>query len=186
MDDVKADSQAILAAAHRLRQARSSLRNQLDKIDYNILLTLQANGRITNRELASKVNLSASPCLERVKRLEKIGLIKGYRADVAIELLFEHIFCYVEITLKNQRREDFLHFENHILGVPEVLDCCLVSGDYDYIVKMVATDLEHFHAIMDSLHVADIGIAKNFTYVSIKNVKQSNPYPISVLAESLT
>lgn len=185
MDKAKADHQAILATTHRQRKARTSLRGQLDRIDYNILMTLQAEGRITNRDLAGKINLSPSPCLERVKRLEKIGLIRGYRADIAIELLFEHIYCYVEITLKNQMREDFSRFEDYILGVPEVLDCCLISGNYDYLIKVIAIDLDHFHAIMDSLHIADIGIAKNFTYVAIKNVKQSNPCPISVLADSL-
>ncbi len=104
---------------------------RLDRIDLKILVELQQNGRATNAAVADKVCLSPSPCLQRVKRLEEAGFIVGYGAQLDIAKLANAIIVFMEITLKDHRREDFATFENGILAFPEILECHLVSGGYD-------------------------------------------------------
>ena len=112
---------------------------KLDRIDINILAHLQQFGRITNLELAEAVSLSASPCLVRVKRLEKEGYLTSYNARVDISKLIETRTIFTEVTMEKQRQSDFARFEQKIASVEEVMECHLISGGYDYLLKFLTT-----------------------------------------------
>jgi DNA-binding Lrp family transcriptional regulator len=116
---------------------------KLDRIDLNILATLQKSGRITNVELADAVGLSPSPCLTRVKRLENAGYITGYSAQIAMRKLGEYLTVFTEVTLSEHRRGDFSRFEARIAKLDEIVECHLVSGGYDYLLKFGARGGAH-------------------------------------------
>lgn len=110
---------------------------RLDRIDLKILTQLQQSGRITNVELADAVGLSPSPCLTRVKRLEKAGYITGYGAHINLHKLGEFLTVFTEVTLTEHRSGDFSRFETRIRKLDEIVECHLVSGGYDYLLKFV-------------------------------------------------
>ena len=149
-------------------------RDKLDPLDVRILGTLQKDGRMTNVQLARIVGLSPSACLERVKRLETQRVIMGYGAYIDVDKLGANITVYVEITLKDQRPEDFERFERLVLQMPEVLDCHRVNGGFDYIVKFLCRDTNAFRESMDRLLVADPGILRYAGYITLKRVKLSS------------
>lgn len=151
---------------------------KLDALDLKILCALQADGRITKLKLAEAVNLSASACFERMRRLEQAGFIAGYHANVNLAKLLRTSFVFVEVTLKTHRAVDFQRFEQHIHSVPEVLECYAIGGGVDYILKIVATDIAHYQELVDALLEADVGIDRYFTYIVTKPVKRSLEYPV--------
>ena len=114
---------------------------RLDRLDLKILATLQTAGRISNLELADTVGLSATPCQQRVRRMEAAGYISGYGAQLAIDRICRNIVVFTEITLSNHRREDFLKFERGIQEIPQLLNCFLVTGGYDYLAQFIAQDI---------------------------------------------
>ena len=152
----------------------------LDKIDLNIIKVLQQDGRITNQKLADQVALSPSACLERTKKLEKNGYIRGYQTDIAIEKIAPYSAVLVEITLKNHRAEDFQRFEKSIADIPEIVECHAVGGGIDYVAKFIAQSIEHYQDIMDGLLQSDIGVDRYFSYFITKQIKKT-PYPVSCL-----
>jgi DNA-binding Lrp family transcriptional regulator len=111
---------------------------KLDRIDIKILYELQKNGRITNVELAELVNLSPSPCLMRVKKLQSEGYISGYSAQINIAKLGQTLTVFTEVTLKNHRQIDFARFLAAVEKVDSVVECHLVSGGYDYLVTNIS------------------------------------------------
>ena len=117
---------------------------KLDRIDISILSTLQQQGNITNVNLAEAVGLSPSPCLQRVKRLEKAGYIQNYRAVINLKKLAEHVTVFTEVTLADHRRKDFVKFENEIKNHENVVECHLLSGGYDYLLKFVARGVTQY------------------------------------------
>ena len=141
---------------------------KLDRIDMKILAHLQSNGRITNGNLADAVGLSASPCLVRVKRLEKAGYIGGYGAHLNLAKLGETVTVYTEITLTDHTTEFFTRFEAALRRVDEVMECHLVSGGYDYLVKFVTRGLTHYQDVIEAMLERNIGISKYFSYVVLK------------------
>ena len=143
---------------------------KLDRIDVRILSFLQKNGRATNVELADAVGLSASPCLVRVKRLEKAGYITGYGAHIQMQKLGATQMVFTEITLSDHRSGDFARFEQHIRKVDEVVECHLVSGGYDYLLKFITRNVVHYQEIIKRLLELGIGIEKYFSYVVIKSI----------------
>ena len=147
---------------------------KLDRIDLNILATLQKSGRITNVELADAVGLSPSPCLTRVKRLENAGYITGYSAQIAMRKLGEYLTVFTEVTLSEHRRGDFSRFEARIAKLDEIVECHLVSGGYDYL-------LAHYQTIMEDMLESDYGIEKYFSYVVIKSPFIKQHFPIQNL-----
>lgn len=154
---------------------------KLDRLDIKILAMLQASGRITNLELANKVGLSATPCMQRVRRMESAGYITGYSAHIEMDLLAPNVVVFTEITLRNHRREDFVRFEREIAAVPQVLSCFLVTGGYDYLAQFIARDILDYQNVMESLLERDLGIDRYFSYVTIKQIKAHKGYPLSVL-----
>lgn len=168
-------------AAHRagMRHARP------DPIDLKILAVLQHEGRLTKATLAERVGLSPTPCWERLKRLEKAGYIRGYRADVAIEKLAPLTIVMVEITLKQHRYEDFERFERQARRIDEVVECHATGGGIDYLLKIVASDVDAFQRLIDSLLMADIGIDRYFSYVVTRVVKDAPQASVNLAAAAM-
>jgi DNA-binding Lrp family transcriptional regulator len=154
---------------------------KLDRIDLKILAQLQQFGRITNVELADAVGLSPSPCLTRVKRLEKAGYISGYSADINLHKLGEYLTVFTEVTLTEHRSGDFSRFEARIRKLDEILECHLVSGGYDYLLKFVTRSVVHYQSIIEGMLESDYGIEKYFSYVVIKSPFVKYHYPIQHL-----
>ena len=157
---------------------------RLDRLDLKILAALQESGRISNVELAAAVGLSATPCLQRVRRLEQAGYIRGYAARLDIDLLCRNLVVFTEITLAQHRREDFLRFERAIQAVPQLLNCFLVTGGYDYLAQFIARDILEYQAVVEALLEGELGIERYFSYVTVKQVKRSAGYPLAALLEA--
>ena len=157
---------------------------RLDRIDVKILAQLQRNGRMTNVTLSEAVGLSASPCLLRVKRLEKAGFITGYGAQIDLAKLGETMSIFTEVTLQDHKLDDFTRFEAEMRGVDELVECHLVSGGYDYLLKFVTRGVTHYQEIIESLLSREIGIAKYFSYVVIKSPILKPYLPIATLFEA--
>lgn len=154
---------------------------KLDRIDLKILSKLQQSGRITNVELADAVGLSPSPCLTRVKRLEKAGYIVGYGALINLRKLGEFLTVFTEVTLSEHRQGDFSRFETRIAKLDEIVECHLVSGGYDYLLKFVARGVSHYQSIIEGMLENDFGIEKYFSYVVIKSPFIKHHFPIQDL-----
>jgi DNA-binding Lrp family transcriptional regulator len=157
--------------------------HKLDPIDLNILAVLQLNGRIKNVDLAEKVALSASPCLQRVKRLEKMGFIKSYQALVEINKIVETIQIFTQITINEHTLDDHGHFEKQIVKIPEVMECYLASGGYDYLVKFVCRSIIHYQSTIQKLLDSDLGIIKYHSYVIMKEIVSKKAFPIGHLTK---
>lgn len=156
---------------------------KLDALDLKILSELQANGQMSKVKLAEAIGLSVSPCWERVKKLEKAGVIKGYRAVVDVNKVVRHATILVEVTLKQHRSEDFQRFERAMADIPEVVECYAIGGGADYIMKIMAADIDRYQRMIDELLVSDIGIERYFTYIVTKNVKNAAGAPLARLLE---
>jgi len=148
---------------------------KLDSNDIAILRTLQHEGRITKAALAKAVNLSASPCWERLRRLEEDGFITGYRAELDVRLIAPITEIIVEITLANHQGEDFKRFEDAIASMPEVVECAATGGGIDYIMKLVVRDVDAYQRLMDRMLDDDLGIDRYFGYIVTKAVKSAPP-----------
>jgi len=154
---------------------------KLDRIDLKILAKLQQAGRVTNVELADAVGLSPSPCLTRVKRLEQAGFITGYGAHLNLGKLGEFLTVFTEVTLSEHRRGDFSRFESRIVKLDEIVECHLVSGGYDYLLKFVTRGVSHYQSIIEGMLESDYGIEKYFSYVVIKSPFIKHHFPIQSL-----
>ncbi|BAI75625.1 hypothetical protein AZL_c03320 (plasmid) [Azospirillum sp. B510] len=154
---------------------------KLDRIDIKILHQLQKNGRITNVELAELVNLSPSPCLMRVKKLQAEGYIEGYTAQINVSKLGQTLTVFTEVTLKNHRQVDFARFLAAVKKIEQLLECHLVSGGYDYMLKFVTSGIGEYQEIMEKLTDMDIGIDKYFSYVVLKSPIVRAHMPLTTL-----
>jgi DNA-binding Lrp family transcriptional regulator len=154
---------------------------KLDRIDIKILHELQKNGRVTNVELAELVNLSPSPCLMRVKRLQTEGYIEGYSAQINMRKLGQTLTVFTEVTLKNHRQIDFARFLNAVEKVDQLIECHLVSGGYDYMLKFVTASIGEYQTIMERLTDMDIGIDKYFSFVVLKSPIVRSHMPLTSL-----
>jgi Lrp/AsnC family transcriptional regulator of ectoine degradation len=148
---------------------------KLDKIDLKILAALQSDGRMTKLRLAEAVNLSPTACWERLSRLEKNGVITGYTARINADKLARRTTVFVEIMLKSHQQSDFQRFEEAVLKEPAVISCDATGGGVDYILKIVAEDIDAYQRLIDKLLRLDLGIERYFTYVVTKNVKTADP-----------
>jgi DNA-binding Lrp family transcriptional regulator len=157
---------------------------KLDRLDLRILAQLQKNGRMTNVDLAGAVGLSASPCLIRVKRLEQAGYIGGYSAQIRMDKLGDLLTVFTEVTLTDHHREDFARFETAVAALDEIIECHLVSGGYDYLLKFTTRGVNHYQELMEGLLERDIGIEKYFSFIVIKSPFIKTHYPIERLFPS--
>jgi len=154
---------------------------KLDRTDIKILYELQKNGRITNVELAELVHLSPSPCLMRVKRLQSEGYIEGYSAQINLGKLGQTLTVFTEITLKNHRPVDFARFLAVVGKIDQVIECHLVSGGYDYLMKFVTSGIGEYQTIMERLTDMDVGIDKYFSFVVLKSPLVKSHLPLTTL-----
>ena len=136
---------------------------RLDAIDRKILRELQDNGRITNVELASRVGISAPPCLRRVRALEEAGFIKGYRALLDEKKLGYEVTVFAMVHLASQAEADLTAFEDFVRSQPLVRECWMLSGEIDFVLKCVAPDLKTLQAFVEKLTAAP----------QVRNVKTS-------------
>ncbi|MEO4001878.1 winged helix-turn-helix transcriptional regulator [Mesorhizobium sp. CAU 1732] len=157
---------------------------KLDRIDINILAQLQGNSRISNVELADAVGLSPSPCLARVKRLERSGYISSFNATLNMAKLVDHMTVFTEVTLDDHKRNDFIKFEAEIRRYEALQECHLVSGGYDYLLKFLIPSISAYQEMMEGILERNIGVEKYFSYVVIKTIIQREHVPLKFLLGS--
>ncbi len=143
----------------------------LDKISKKILMELQTDGRISNVELATRVNLSPAACLERVRKLHEAGYILGYIAQLNPQLLDVSLLVFIEVVLDRTTPEVFDAFKRSVQTIPEVLECHMVAGGFDYLLKLRLSSMEAYRAVLG--RIVDLpGVLQTHTYVVIEQVKQ--------------
>ncbi len=147
---------------------------RLDRYDVKILQILHDNGRITKSHLAEAINLSVSPCWERVKKLEQAGIIEGYGAKVNTDILFKKTAVMVEISLKEHNAQSFRRFEQLVRHTPEVTDCYATGGGIDYILKIQSEDIDQYQRLIDNWLDSEVGIERYFTYIVTKTIKRNS------------
>jgi DNA-binding Lrp family transcriptional regulator len=150
----------------------------LDKIDRRLLAELQAEGRVTNVELAQRVGLTAPPCLRRVRALEEAGVIRGYHADLDASKLGFAITVFAMVSLKSQAEEDLRGFEDHVKTLPEVRECHMLNGEIDFILKIVSKDLQSFQEFLTSKLTPAPNVASVKTSLTIRTSKQEPGVPL--------
>lgn len=148
----------------------------LDRIDLTILKTLQSDGRISNVELAKKVNLSASPCLDRVKRLEKEGYIKRYGALLDANKLNYSMTAYIQVTLDRTTSDVFKLFKLEVVKIKEIVECNLVAGGYDYLLKIRFSNMEGYRLVLEKIGGLP-AISQTHTYMVTEHIKEDSGIP---------
>ena len=152
--------------------------NEIDRIDRAILAALQSDGRLSNAQLSEKVNLSPSACHRRVRALEETGLIRGYVALLDPRKLGRPVTVFVEITLSGQADELLEAFETAVARIPDVLECHLMAGTADYLLKVVARDSEDF-AQIHRRHLARLpGVQTMQSSFALRTVRRTTALPI--------
>jgi Lrp/AsnC family transcriptional regulator, leucine-responsive regulatory protein len=151
---------------------------ELDAVDRDILRHLQADGRLTNVELAKRVRLSPSPCLRRVKSLEDRGYIRGYTALLDRGKVGRALHVVVMVSLTSQRQETLEAFERGVSRLDDVLECHLVAGESDYLLTVAATDLESYQRFFTECLGELPGVASLRTLISMKTVKSTTALPV--------
>jgi DNA-binding Lrp family transcriptional regulator len=158
---------------------------RLDPIDRRILAELQADGRMTNVELAKRVGISAPPCLRRVRTLEEQGFIKGYHADVDSRELGFEVQVFASVGLQKQAEADLSAFEDLCQGWPLVRECHMLNGEVDFILKCVAPDLSTFQRFLTEELTAAENVASVKTSLVIRGAKDEPGVPFNILEERL-
>ncbi len=153
-------------------------RVKLDDIDRRILAYLQEDGRITNVELARRVGISAPPCLRRVRALEEAGYIRGYHADVNEELLDYRVTAFARVALESQAESDLNAFEELVRGWPLVRECYMLNGEDDFVLRVVAHDLESFNRFLTQHLTTAPNVAHVRTSLAIRNSKRQAGVPL--------
>ena len=151
---------------------------QLDKIDRQILRVLQQQGRISNADLAERVNLSPTPCLRRVKRLEASGVINRYVAELDPSQLGLKVSAYVFIRLQRNSSANAERFEQAVKQLEQVEECSVLSGEYDYLLKVVAEDLERYEGFIKQQMAAIEEVDTINTTIILKQVMSRQPLPV--------
>ena len=150
----------------------------LDRIDRQILSLLQADGRMTNVELAERVGLTAPPCLRRVRALEESGAIRGYHAALDPLSLGYGITVFALVSLKSQAESDLAAFERHVADIPEVRECHMLNGEIDFILKIVASDLKSFQEMLTTQLTTADNVASVKTSLTIRTSKALPGIPV--------
>lgn len=153
-------------------------RHKLDSIDVRILSELQSHGRITNVELSRRAKITAPPCLRRMRALEKSGYIKGYHAELDGKLLGYEVTGFAFVGLSSQAESDLHKFEEQICGWPEVRECQMLSGEVDFLLKIVAHDLSSFQSFVTGKLTAAKNVASVKTALVIRPSKNEAGFPI--------
>lgn len=159
---------------------------KLDDRDLQILKVLASEARISKADLAKRINLSPSPCWKRLERLERAGIIEGYQAQISLKQIAPHITVFVTVELEHHRAEYFQRFELAIRDRDEVTACWAIGGGLDYIIQVVAKDIESYQKLMDELLESGLGVVRYFTYVVTKAVKMQMALPLDQLVPTVS
>ncbi|MEP1554765.1 MAG: Lrp/AsnC ligand binding domain-containing protein [Paraglaciecola sp.] len=151
---------------------------ELDRIDHKILDMLQSNCRISNVELANQVNLSPTPCLERVKRLEKNGYIDKYVAHLNAKKLNAKLTAYMQVSVENSSTQALSQFNQQVRKLDEVIECSLVAGGFDYLLKIRVQDMETYRKFLGEKFADIKGVTQTFTYVVMEEIKSTHIVPV--------
>ena len=160
-----------------MKTRRTSSR-ELDKIDLNILTVLQNEGRISYVELGERVGLSTTPCLDRVKRLEREKFILGYGARLNPHKLQASLLVFVEISLASKSADIFDDFRRAAIKLPHVLECHLVSGDFDYLIKARISEMASYRKLLGDILLKLPGVRESKSYVVMEELKETFAIPI--------
>jgi len=158
---------------------------ELDTIDHRIVAALQADGRLSNVDLADKVGLSPSPCLRRVKRLEREGYIEGYRAALRRERVGLSFSVFVGVKIEGHANERALLFEKAVAAMPEVIACHLIAGEADYLLEVVVPDLEGYQQFLVGKLLNLPMVREVRSNIAIQTVKAGAPLPLGHLAQGV-
>ncbi len=151
---------------------------KLDRFDLTILSVLQSDGRITNVDLADRAKLSESACLRRVRALEKSGLIKGYVAQVDQAKAGLPVNVFVNITLERQDLTELNAFEEAVQEIPEVMECYLMTGEHDYVLRVVVADVNDYERIHQRYLTRLPGVDRVNSSFALRTVRKTNQLPI--------
>ena len=154
---------------------------KLDAIDLRILDAIQRDGRITKLALAEKAGLSPTPCWMRLQKLERAGIVSGYHAHLNLRKIAPVATVLMEVTLANHRQADFERFERAVATIPEIVACWSVGGGVDYVLKIMAADIDGYQRLVDGMLDREIGIERYFTYIVTKTIKEETVQPLSEL-----
>lgn len=158
---------------------------KLDRIDLIILREMQKNGRITNVELSEKAGISAPPCLRRVRALEKAGYIRGYHADIAPDKLGYGMSIYIHVGLANHAESDLNHFAKLVEGWPQVRESYMLTGDSDFLLKVVTQDWEAFQKFLTSQLAGAQNVNHVKSFPTMRRTKYEPGIPIEEPASAL-
>lgn len=151
---------------------------QTDKIDRKILKLLQENAKLTMTELAEQVGLSATPVTERVRRLEREGYITGYHAKLNPARIGYGLLVFVEIKLHSKSGDIFEEFRREVLKIPQILECHLVSGEYDYLIKVRLPDMSAYRDMLGKILLQLPAAVESRSYVVMEEVRDSGTIPL--------
>ncbi|GAB4351024.1 MAG: Lrp/AsnC family transcriptional regulator [Gammaproteobacteria bacterium] len=154
---------------------------KIDRINLKLLSTLQREGRISNQALAERVDLSPSACLERRRKLEQAGVVRGYRAEVDLKKVCSTITVFTSVTLHDHRQEQMTQFERAVRALPEVVECHQVSGDFDYLLRVVCRDMPHYQTVSNTLTEAGQGMIELSSHVVMEESKAFSGFPLMEL-----
>lgn len=157
---------------------------KLDDRDIRILSVLSREGRISKAELARRVNLSPTPCWQRLKRLEKAGVIEGYHAEISLRRIAPHVVVFVAAELESHRAESFQAFERAVRRREEIVACWALGGGFDYLLQVVTRDIDSYQRLIDGLLEQKVGLARYYTYVVTKPVKTGAAPPLDILLDA--
>jgi Lrp/AsnC family leucine-responsive transcriptional regulator len=152
--------------------------SSIDPADARILRILQQDGRITNQELARQAGLSPAGCFDRVKRLRERGVIVGYTALLDPLQLGSALMIFVEVLLDRTTDDVFTAFANHVREVPQVLECHMVAGGFDYLLKVRVADMVAYRAFLGNILAAMPGVRETRTYAVLEEVKSTTQLPV--------
>jgi Lrp/AsnC family leucine-responsive transcriptional regulator len=153
-------------------------RHELDKIDRSILRILQEEGRISFTELGERVGLSTTPCTERVRRLEREEVIMGYSAQLNPHHLKADLLVFVEINLAYKSGDIFEEFRRAVLKLPQVLECHLVSGDFDYLIKARISEMASYRKLLGDILLKLPHVRESKSYIVMEEVKETLKLPV--------
>jgi Lrp/AsnC family leucine-responsive transcriptional regulator len=157
--------------------------NALDAIDRRILVELQADARLTNVELAARVGLSASPCIRRLKRLERDGVIEGYRTTLDRAKLGLGLTIYVGIKVERHHDAEAVAFEEAVRALPSVVSCHLISGEVDFLLQIVVADLASYEQLLFGTLLKLPGVKDIRSSFAMRTVKAGGPLPLDHLPQ---
>lgn len=150
----------------------------LDSIDLRLINALQDNGRITNQDLAQRCGLSPAACHERVRRLRERGVIRGTVAVIDPKALECELLIFVEVLLDRTTNDAFRAFADHVRAIPEILECHMVAGGFDYLIKARVSDMAEYRAFLGNILASVPGVRETRTYAVLEQVKETLRLPL--------